>query len=90
MTVQLEITHYIASLPPRVAAIAWDIMNDHVTENTLELARRTSEEEFKRYDFVRALAAGNPNFLEYLTEDCKVLIERDLEDMGKLQCAQTT
>ena len=49
------------TLPPLVAGLVWDVVNDRITQSTVDLAQATSKEEFDRYDIVRCVAAANPN-----------------------------
>ena len=71
----------IKSLPPLMAVLVWDVVNNHVTAETVALANQTSKEEFQTYDLVRMLAAGNPNYGKFLAEDGKVLVDDMVEEM---------
>lgn len=51
----------LKSLPPLVAAVTWDVVNQHITQTTVDLAQATSTEEFEKYDLVRCIAAANPS-----------------------------
>ena len=52
----------VAQLPPLVEAMVWDVVNGRITPETIALARRTSEDEFKRYDVVWIVVPANPSF----------------------------
>lgn len=52
----------LRTLPPIVATVVWDVINDHITQSTVELAQATSKEEFDRYDIIRCVAAANPKY----------------------------
>jgi NCAIR mutase (PurE)-related protein len=51
----------LKSLPPLVAAVVQDVVHNNVTAATIELARKATPEEFKKYDVIRCIAAGNPD-----------------------------
>ena len=48
------------TLPPLVAVIVWDVINDRIDELTIKLAQATSKEEFDRYDLIRCVVAADP------------------------------
>jgi hypothetical protein len=64
-------------MPPLVAILAWDCLQDKVSKQTIELAREASEEEYREYDIVRMLAAGNPMYPEELARHGRLMMERD-------------
>lgn len=47
------------TLPPLVAVIVWDVINDRIDELTIKLAQATSKEEFDRYDLIRCVVAAD-------------------------------
>jgi hypothetical protein len=70
------------TLPPLVAAIVWDVVNDRFTLETIELANKTTMEEFRKYDLVRCVAAGNPDYPPLL--ECKTLVDEMVEEMPEI------
>jgi hypothetical protein len=83
MNMQLETADWLRTLPPLVAALAWDVLNDHVTPQTVELAQKANEQEYREFDLVRMLSSGNPRYPDLLAKDGKILIEMMFEDMAK-------
>jgi hypothetical protein len=72
--IAMEYIDLLRTLPPLVAALAWDCLNNHVTKQTIELARSASEQEYKQYALVRMLCAGNIMFPEILADEgCNIL-----------------
>jgi hypothetical protein len=62
---EFGMNHYLqlmTSLPPLVAAVVWDVVNDRITESTVELAQATTKEEFKQYDIIRCVVAAHPDY----------------------------
>lgn len=51
----------MTTLPPLVAVVVWDVINDRITESTIELAQATSKEEFDQYDIIRCVVAADPD-----------------------------
>lgn len=74
-----KITQLLTTLPPIVACIAWDVLNDQITAKTIELADQVTEEEWDEYEIVRCLAAGNPTHPPTL--EAQVIVEMMLESM---------
>lgn len=74
-----KITQLLTTLPPIVACITWDVLNDHITAKTIELADQVTEEEWDEYEIVRCLAAGNP--AQPPTLEAQVLVEMMLESL---------
>jgi hypothetical protein len=70
----MEYLDLLRTLPPLVAALAWDCINNHVTSETIKLAQAASDQEYKDYALVRMLAAGNIMFPEILADEgCNIL-----------------
>jgi hypothetical protein len=74
-----KITKLLTTLPPIVACITWDVLNDQITAKTIELADQVTEEEWEEYDIIRCIAAGNPAYPPTL--EAQVLVEMMLESM---------
>jgi hypothetical protein len=73
----VEYLDLLRKMPPLVAILAWDCLQDKVTKQTIELARNASDEEYREYDIVRMLAAGNSMYPQYLAEHGRHMLERD-------------
>lgn len=67
-------------LPPLVACVVWDVMNDNITLKTIELAGHVSEDVWQQYDVIRCVAAGNPDYPP--AQEAQVLVEMMLEDFA--------
>ena len=65
------------TLPPRVAAVVWDVVNGRINQLTVDLANAASKEEFDQYDIIRCAAAANPNYP--LLELAKELVDEMVE-----------
>ncbi|MEW5987646.1 MAG: hypothetical protein AB1791_13520 [Chloroflexota bacterium] len=64
----------LRSLPPLVACLVWDVLNEKVTPQTIELAGHATDDEWNRFDVVRCLAASNPHYPPAL--EAKALVEQ--------------
>jgi hypothetical protein len=67
-------------LPPLVACVVWDVVNENITLETIELADQVAGEEWENYEVVRCVAAGNPDFPPI--QEAKVLVEMMLEEFN--------
>jgi len=63
-----KLARFLNSLPPLVAAVVWDVVNDQVTAKTIALADEVADDEWNKYDVVRCVAATNPKFTSELTK----------------------
>lgn len=72
-----DIAGLINSLPPLVAVVVWDVVHDHVTADTIALARAATPDEYERYDVIRCMAAGNPDYPP--TEEAWWLVKEMIE-----------
>lgn len=72
-----RILRLLRTLPPIVACIVWDVANENVTLKTIELADSVTEKEWEKYDIVRCIAAGNPEYPP--VEEAQVLVEMMVE-----------
>ena len=52
----------LRTLPPLVATVVWDVVNDRITQSTVDLAQSASKEEFDMYDIIRCVAAANSKY----------------------------
>ena len=58
LSMEPEMTPYLQlmkRLPPLVAVVVWDVINDRIDELTVKLAQATSKEEFERYELIRCV-----------------------------------
>lgn len=67
------------TLPPLVAVVVWDVINDRIDELTIRLAQATTKEEFDRYDLIRCVVAANPSHPPI--EIAKLLVDEMVEDL---------
>jgi hypothetical protein len=82
--VVMEYIDVLRTMPPLVAALAWDCINYHVTDKTLELAHAATDEEYENYDLVRMLCGGNsafPEILEALADEGWHILKMMKEEM---------
>lgn len=56
-----KMARFLNSLPPLVAAVVRDVVDNNVTAATIDLARQATSDQFEKYDVIRCVAAGNPN-----------------------------
>ncbi len=70
----------LKALPPIVACIVWDVVNENITANTIKLADQVSEDEWQKYDVVRCIAAGNPEHPPI--DEAKALVEMMIETIA--------
>jgi hypothetical protein len=61
-TEEEKLVRLLKSLPPLVAVVVRDVMNNNITEKTILLADEVSEEEWEKYAVVRCVATGNPKY----------------------------
>ena len=76
-------TQYIdlmKGLPPLVAALAWDVVNDHITPQTIELANYASDEEYQEYDLVRSLVNVHPIMAKHASELSQAILDVMVEE----------
>ena len=74
-TIKTENIRLINSLPPLVACLAWDALNEKVSEQTIMLARSASDEEYKRFTLVRLIASTHPQMVEHIRDIAKMTAE---------------
>jgi hypothetical protein len=70
----------LETLPPLIACIVWDVLNNNISLQTIELADMVDEAEWQQYEIVRCVAAGNPELPP--TEEAQVLVEIMFEDLA--------
>ncbi len=68
------------TLPPLVAAVVWDVINDRIDENTIELVQATNKEDFDQYDILRCVVAASPNHPPI--ELARELVDEMVENMA--------
>jgi hypothetical protein len=68
------------TLPPLVSAVVWDVINNRVNENTIELAQATTKEDFDRYDIIRCVVAASSKHPPI--ELAKGLVDEMVENMA--------
>jgi len=73
-----KILELLKTLPPITACVVWDVLSDHVTLQTIELADHATEQEWENYDIVRCMAVANPAYLP--TTEAKVLVDMMLAE----------
>ncbi len=73
--IAMDYIELLRTLPPLVAALAWDCINNHVTSETIKLAQAASDQEYKDYALVRMLAAGNIMFPEMLADEGRNILD---------------
>jgi len=71
------------TLPPLVAAVVWDVINDRIDELTIMLGQAATEEEFDRYDLIRCVVAADPNHPPI--EMARLLVDEMVEDLTPVQ-----
>jgi hypothetical protein len=81
-----EMTHYLQlmkTLPPLVSVVVWEVINDRIDENTIELAQAASKEEFERYDLIRCVVAADPRHPPI--DLAKGLVDEMVENLALVQ-----
>ena len=68
------------TLPPLVASVVWDVINNRIDENTIELAQATTRENFERYDIIRCVVAASPKHPP--NELARELVDEMVENMA--------
>ena len=71
------------TLPPLVAAVVWDVINDRIDEQTIMLAQATTKEDFDRYDVIRCVVAADPSHPPI--EMAKLLVDEMVGDLALVQ-----
>ena len=71
----LDYIKVMRTLPPLVAALAWDVLNGNITPQTIELANYASDEEYRDYDLVRSLVNVHPIMAEHARELSQAIID---------------
>ncbi|MCI0396596.1 MAG: hypothetical protein L0332_22260 [Chloroflexi bacterium] len=74
-----KVIQLLKTLPPLVACVIWDVVNENISLKTIEIADKVTEEEWKRYEIVRCIAAGNPQYPP--VQEAQVLVEIMLEEL---------
>lgn len=77
-----KLSELLETLPPLVACIVWDVVNEHITPKTIELADQATETEWEQYDIVRCIATTNPKHPPL--QEAKVLVDMMLEELTLL------
>lgn len=75
-------SHWLAALQqfhPITAVIFWQVMTNTLTPVSVALARYSPE--LGRYTFLQAIANGNPDFVDMLSEIARDLIEFGEDDL---------
>jgi hypothetical protein len=78
-----KVVRLVATLSPLPAILVWDVVNDQISKNTIQLADLASDEEWGKYDLIRCLAAGNPEHPP--VQEAKALIDMMLEVLEPAQ-----
>ena len=73
-----KILELLKMLPPVVAIVAWDVVNENITVKTIELADMVTKEEWEKYELVRCVAAGNPEHPP--VEEARLMLDMMFED----------
>ncbi len=68
------------TLPPLVSAVVWDVINDRIDENTIELAQATTKKDLDRYDIIRCVVAASPKHPPI--ELAKELVDEMVENLA--------
>ncbi len=77
MIVEQRTAALLENLPPLVACVIWDIVNNNLSLQTIQLANLANEAEWQQYDIVRCVAAANPHRLPI--KEAQALVETMLE-----------
>ena len=57
-----KMARFLNSLPPLVATVVWDVINDQITAKTVALADEVTDEEWEKYDVVQIVGCLDPTF----------------------------